>query len=451
MKKPIKATIGISLVLAGSIGLVSCQEEGVVNKEESPDYCGRYLDYFQVIPVSRASLGEEPGFEEMPVFSDFLDEKFKYSEELGNEKKSYLYISQLTDNIVPFQDAGTGDVTGDDVNLYKYFFQERLMFQNPDWDNGYNFFPEKKEDMVDWDFVGQNGPFGNGYALCALYFPYSNKIQEFKVEEDQSTLENLRKSNILGAKHSNSALYTRLQFRLWHLMTNLNVTVYVPVFKDGVTEATDSQTPVKDAEPSGYFADSMIGAEVLDVYNTYSINFKTKQSEAAPYTFADITETGNLVKELKMYRHPLEDSNNGKTPVERIRVRDFMPEDEIPETMRDKEYDDVYVYKFSVLIPPRQKSDFTDRDFLRFKVKSTLGDGIIKNFVFNGSQEYHQNPEGAGIFLNDEGSQQNITLYLKRKGSEVLLVEANVIDWTDASSDMFVNPEPPKNGKENDK
>lgn len=445
----------------GVMVLSSCNSDGndLPSEEES-----KWLEVISVVPVWKEKVSASTKADDNLLYTDpILEDQFVDGE-------SVLYISQLYGTTTPFSDVSSlygdsdddelqepeagGETTDPDnetdvenpdpdsdqdnqedtspINLYHYTYGHRPIYPNPDWDEGYNFFPTDPKDMINWETVRAFGPYGNGYALCALYLPFSNDFSDFnyEVKSDQSTLENLKRSNILGAKHTTSSLFSRLQFQLYHLMVYLKVKVYVPVFKDGDPDARDE----KD-QPSGYSADALEGAEIINVYNKYTINWKTRGSEYAPLTTADVSDENNMVASLKMYRHPFPD--NGTIPaITSIKVSEFYS------GLKDMDYDDVYVYEFSALIPA-QPTGFANTNFLKFPIKSTMSGGKIKNYVFSSQQR----PEGSGssdIELYEPGYRQTLELYLPRNHSAAVLIKAEVDPWTEVESDMHVSPIPKK-------
>ena len=285
----------------------SCSIDESPDDNKTDDICGRYVDYLHVSYGSRAGDSDtQDGYLDSDIFNDSFEATLKRLEVVK------LYFSQLSPSKIPF-----GEVPDlvENKNLYHYNYGRRDIYPNPNWDDGYDFFPVEKSDMLDWDVVKQEGPIGNGFQFFALYNPYDNELHEFKVHEDQSSLENLLWSNVLGAYHSTSSIYTRLRFNLFHLMVYVRVKLYVPVFKYQNDDSGEAEAP------SGFPADALQYATINQVYNQYSINWYADRSSdsEAPLTQADQTQPSI---DIKMYKHPYPDGSS--TPaIKTINVRDY--------------------------------------------------------------------------------------------------------------------------------
>lgn len=395
---------------------ISCSTKDAPN-DNAEEQCGRYVDYMHVSYGTRAD-GDTENQEDQYLASDIFNDTFEGTlERLGAVT---LYFSQLSPAKIPFEPVPDSVAN---KNLYHYNYGRRDIYPNPNWDEGYDFFPAAKEDMLDWDFVKQEGPIGNGFQFFALYYPYDNQMHDFKVSENQSDLDSLLWSNVLGAYHSTSSIYTRLRFNLFHLMVYMKVTLYVPVFKYQDSNTGDSQAP------SGFPADALQKAVLNQVYHTYNINWYADRSSdsEAPLTQADQTK---YPIDIQMYMHPFPDGSS-TPPIKTISVKEYYPD--APESEVE---DEVYEYTFSVLFPAGQISNFTDFNFLSFYLKSNTGP-LIKKYNFTGSQY-----AGTGQFRLSQGNLQELVLYLPRKGAEAILVTADIIDWTPSWSDMHVSQEP---------
>ena len=431
------------LFVSAIVCLSACNDN---SSEEISDEYVRKMDF---LPVSLATRSPGDGDEYQgvsPYEDDILDDAFVAGE-------SVLYISQLARGMTPFSyletlgddddtDDGDGDSSdpsdgsgqdsGDDTNdddevnltnVYKYTYEERDKYPNPNWETEFNFFPQKAIDMVDWEVIRSNGSYGNGFTLFGLYFPHSQKLR-YEVESDQSTLENLQVSNVLGAYHSTSSLYTRLRFRLFHLMVYLKVNVFIPVFQTNVDDLGNSSI-------SGFAADALQNVELMNVYPKFSINWTADRSSDTEAPLTEIVSLDETPVNINMYRHPF--PNDGTLPQKiQIPISSYDPNVQDPE-----QTDEVWLYTYSVLFPA-QGARFSESNFLRFNVRSNVGN-VIKKYSFNGSQF-----AGTGQLDMAQGNMQTLNLYLPRNAGEAVLVKADVINWNFTSSDMHVSED--KNG-----
>lgn len=486
--------------------MMSCSKERDKNlgdeKPESP-----YLYEISVVNAPHTLAGAQAADDsaEQPPLPD---DPYKNEEILLPEfvvDQSNLYVSQKTKKSNPFQDPEIEDSTP----TYKYVYYYN---PNADWEKGFNFKPVTDDDnqieqpdgttvngnALNWDDVGQNGSFGNGYSLFAMYYPVDN-VPKLKVQTDQSTLENLMMSDIMGAYHSTSALYSRVRFRMFHLMVYLKVNLYVPVFRDDMTKGGKQQNS------SGYLRGDLTKAEVVHSFTDIGMEWGAiRGSDTAPKVvsvyYKEDDSTGERLDEtsptfledyltlpdIQMYSHgrksdtmdgatepepepepqpePNPDQNTGDggdtgdtgnagdggiwpvKKMEHIKLSDFLTDEILKIQPMDPEedneyYDDVYVYSFSVIIPAPY-SIFTEQKpgFLRFTFK--MGDLPSKRYYFNGNFTKGNTNEGIALA---QGNVQIMNLYLPRKGNEIILVEADVKEWSDVNTDMNL----PKKDKDN--
>lgn len=320
------------------------------------------------------------------------------------DEESLLYISQRGTSMTP-------DFSENSNNCYIYRYQEN---REAEWDHEYNFFPkEEKTHIINWSTIKQNGPVGNAFWLFAMYFPVDNQIR-FGVETNQTKLENFQKSDIMGAYHATSSLFTRLRFRLHHLMVYLKVTLYVPVAK-----------PDEDGNGySGFNEDAFHKAIVQNAITDFTIDWTANRSSDVdpPLTQNNSSTRSDIIMHKR----------NEQLKEETINVKDFYNKDN-PSYMIDK--DNVRVYHFDVIFPGNQ--NFGD-NFLRFQFR-TPGEvsdkPILKNYYFSASQLITNNDYTYSL---TQGTLQHLRLYLPRYGNQTILVGANIIPWTDASTEMTV-------------
>lgn len=304
---------------------VSCSNEQGPESDIESKY-----PYLQEISVSRAPLavgeddletdGEntdpdpaEPDPE--PEVKDPYDGEEVFESKFQNDK-SVLYVSQRTTRIWPFLATEPGDLDANEketaTKTYKYIYSENK-FAN--WSEGYNFKPDVPDGFtgsadanpyaLNWEEVSANRSVGNGFPLYAMYYHNPDDYQTYEVQHDQSKKEDLLRSDIQAAYHSTSALYSRVRFKLFHLMVYFKINLYVPVY---------TQAPFDDpnADYSGYGLGQLIEAEIRNVCPTFSINWAANISSDTSLS-VDLVPANPLVEpedpakpylyDIAMYSH----------------------------------------------------------------------------------------------------------------------------------------------------
>ena len=374
--------------------------------------------------VTRADDEEEPEGEDK-TGSDAVDDiEDMTAKNIFENGKSLLYISQLGNTINP----NFNDDTSDNDNLYIYTYYDN---QAANWNTDFNFKAIRSKGYlhspIEWSKIKERGSVGNAFSFYALHFPVKNKVR-FSVEKNQKDIDDFRKSDIMGAYHATSSLYSRMRFRLYHLMTYLRVTLYVPVYKEPEDPADDK------SQSTGFKAGAVKNAFLKDVYTDFNIGWRVNRSSDNDAPF--VMSTGNKTDYVFMYEH---ESNNNN--IKTIDVKEFYGQGNL-----DK--DDVYVYNFSVLVPTQTIAN-TDQ-FMQFQLLPA-GSGRddeefnkekteLTNYYFQTSQLM----EGSNTFQLTQGALEHLTLYLPRTGNDVILVGAKIVNWKDASSDMTVTKQPKK-------
>lgn len=317
-----------------------------------------------------------------------------------------IYISQMGTVADPvFSSTATS-------NLYTYEWYEN---EDANWESNeeFNFAPLPPSPPIYWDVVKDYGQVGNSFSLYGMFFPVNQQIR-FNVETDQTDLNNFQVSDIMGAYHATSALYTRLRFRFFHLMVYLRVTLYVPTYE------------ISGDETTGYDADALYSAYVVNPMTNFGINWRANRSSdtEAPLVQSATSQTrGNIY----MYNHP-----GGGEEISEIPVSTYYPQGELTT-------DEVRTYEFSVLFPPQT---FTG-NILCFQLQTPgqqNADGEAKyvTYYFSASQLTTDNND----FRFTQGTLQHLALYLPRHANETVLVGAEIIDWTNASTGMTVVEQP---------
>lgn len=361
------------LLLVPSLFACNHEKEGLLKDEEFHTGSGLYVASLSNSETSSGELSDNT-----TVITDILDDEFI-------NDYSLIYISQRgPNNIEPEFD------NIDSENLYIYMY-----YDNPaaNWDGGYNFASVGSKEL-DWDYIRNVvGAINNTYIFFSLYFPEDNKVR-FQVNKDQSVLEKLKQSNILGARHTTDQLNSRLRFRFYHLMAFLNVDLYVPVF-----DADDN---------SGFLDNSLLEGCVLNINRFFQIDYSSDPgADQSPHV---ALQKDSPLEDILMYIHPGSEETN-------INVKDYYPNGE-------QTTDKVRKYTLSVLFPEGQ--DITDRELLRFNLKQP--GGTVKKYLFKTNQS-------IALSLK-KGYVSQLGLYLPRHQNNTILINSNILDWKSSSSEM---------------
>lgn len=322
-----------------------------------------------------------------------------------------LYFSQMPQGQSPNFD-GNDDSTVNYMYVYEY-----KPDQNANWSEGYNFQVKSSTFGFDWDRVLAVGPSGNAFKFFGFHFPVGQQ-PVWRVQEDQTGGEenpfdtkNFMSSDIMGAYHATSAIFTRMRFRLFHLMTYLMVKIYVPVY-EGKTDDPDKLSY------SGFNEDALKEAIVTNAITDFRIEWAASKSSDSE---APLVQTDNTSgrHNIKMYRHQIDE-----TSVTEIKVPDYYGND--VEGIVDG-IDRVRTYQFSVLFPTQT----FDSNFLRFALKTPGGDTVYYYF----KSEYIR----EGTFGLTQGTLQELDLYLPRNTNQTIVVGAKILPWKEAETEMTVN------------
>lgn len=335
------------------------------------------------------------------------------------EEGDLLYFSQLSSSSSP----NFTDKDNKERPLYVYKYNEK---KDAVWSEGFNFECVDNSWIFDWNTVANIGSVGNAFSLFAFYFPKSgetikNNVEgDFHVMDDQRGGKNYDKSNfmksdIMGAYHATSSLYTRLRFRLFHLMVYLKVTIYVPVYDESKYEEPEN----KDSYSySGFKKDALQDPYVMNAYTDFKIEWQAKRSSD---TEAPLTQSTGTKTDIKMYRHYAD-----QEIIEDFKVKDYYTGDNLGT-------DKVRAYTFSVLFPSQQFND----NFLCFPILSP--DNTTKKYYYFSSSQIMGSADKFGL---TQGTLQELYLYLPRTTNQTVLVGANILPWSNSVTDMTVTKEP---------
>lgn len=327
------------------------------------------------------------------------------------DENSLLYFSQMGSST----DPNFSDFTNS-ASPYCFIYE---YYQNDDatWDSNdeYNFkicqTTQYGDDRlpITWKSIMEIGSVKNSFSLYAFHFPVANTVR-WNVETDQSVLDNFKVSDIMGAYHATSALYTRLRFNLFHLMVYLKITLYVPDYEEYADVPGDYAY-------SGYKEGSYRGAYVMNAYPGINIEWRTdRSSDINPPLTQPNTSMSRA--NIKMYQHP---GSNEVITLEN--VKSFYPNYSGADNT-----DRVRVYEMSVLVPAQTFGN----DFLCFGLIDAEGNN--RYYYFNGNQITGD----SGNYSLTQGTLQELKLYLPRATNETILMGANVLPWNDAATDMTV-------------
>lgn len=319
------------------------------------------------------------------------------------EEGDILYFSQLgTIDMPNFSDLSENGRP----YCYQYVYSPD---PKANWESGYNFKFKTGTKSFEWKTVPELGSVGNAFSFFAMYFPGDNTVK-WNVQTDQSDKRNFILSDIMGAYHATSSLYTRLRFNLFHLMVYLRVTIYVPVFK---SSDTDNNFSI-----SGFEADAVQGAYVLNASTGFNIDWLAVRSSDK---MAPLTQPVDPKAHIKMFAH------EATGEVETLDVRNYYSGGSLTE-------DEVRQYTFSVIFPSQNFGD----NFLCFALKDK--DNSLRYFYFSGSQILGD----SGNYSMSQGTMQELFLYLPRNSNETILVGANVLPWKESVTDMTVSKDTPQ-------
>ena len=331
------------------------------------------------------------------------------------DENSILYFSQMG----PTQNPEFINPSASTPYLYKYKYYEN---KNADWNTDYNFANVAGSEPFTWQAVREMGSYGNAFHFYGMYFPGDNQ-PKFGVRQDQRgpsgdpyNTQNFVLSDIMGAYHATSGLFTRMRFNLFHLMVYLKVKLYVPVLEY-------SQNAGGQSSYSGFEDEAVKGAYILDAYTDFNIEWRANRSSDVT---APLTQTAGGKKTIYMYTHERE---TGADPIE-IDVRDYYT----GTIIKDNEL--VREYEFSVLFPNQSFGD----NFLCFALEAP--DNQLKYYYFSGSQVVGDRSN----YALSQGTLQELTLYLPRTTNQTILVQARVLPWNDAETDMTVTKQNPNQG-----
>ena len=375
------------------------------------------------------------------------------------QDESLLFIAQKTPQISPVFPT---DWTDKEKyrNLYVYKYQEN---SDANWDEEYNFVTDSRSRPIDWSTIRSNGSDGNAFKFFAMYFPGGTPQPSVSQWQSNASMTALSACDVLGAYHATPSLYSRMRFKLYHLMCYVRVTLYVPVvepvygddglpvgysgFDTNAFEDNNSSFGGTRGQPGCYIGSG--GTKVIAI--RYKVDYTANRSSdnEAPLIVPDYTTDSSNPAGVSMYLHREfgVDNENGASEILEIDKSLFM--NDVPEKER---FEKVRRYEFSAYIPTQDESWLYNKSYnpdknLFYMTLKTPGsppltggsdtqpsDGTYKHFYFTAN--YLKLQDHSVVFT--QGTLQHFYLYVPRSGNNTITIRANVVPWTEVSTDMTV-------------
>lgn len=444
-KNILKNILSFTALLLMVVSWCAACTEDTIEKEENRVNGDNYIDKITVSMSSRntqtteeneaeddesdgdtegegeAGEGKEPDDVEIIDPYDYkIDDLIPY--DLKFDSRSVIFVSQMTSETPAFQN--------DDV-IYAYSYIPDS--EDANWDDGYNFTPSGSDNPLEWFKIGNGGTYHGGFSLYALHFPLETSLRQktgpdgtirYSVLQDQSTVEKLMKSDILGAYHATPTLFSRLRFRMHHLMTYLRIRLYVPVY---------------DGELHTGFGDGALDHATLDhVTPDFAVEWSANRSSDTQGP-AIVALSGD--DSIIMYRH----ASDGI--VRKIKYKQFLRDNYYDQGITG-DYDYVRTYDFSVLLPLQrgsvdengEETNFLGTDFLSFYIRSNSG--ILTRYYF--TQSLGGNPDNNSDSSNtvEVGEEvfQYMQLMVPRVGNKMIYVGSVVNPWSQRQTSIVLKP-----------
>lgn len=355
------------------------------------------------------------------------------------DENTVVFVSQMTSTIPAFQN--------DEVT---YAYSHIPNSDDATWEQGYNFTPGEGVVPLEWYKIGNGGTYHGGFALYAMLFPNEKQIRQkvasngsitYNVMEDQRTLDNLMRSDILGAFHSTPTLFSRLRFKMYHMMSYLRVRLYVPVY-DEITH-------------TGFPEDAINYATVDHVSPDFSVEWSAnRSSDSEGPALVTIRGDGTIY----MYQHPLK-AGTEEHEMAWVKYKDFIGDNYYDQGITG-DYDRVRVYDFSVLLPMQTGGNsedendlgFLSTEFLNFFIKTSSGattryyfkqETTITSDAQDASSDGNSgNETSTGSIQIEQGNIQYLQLYVPRVGNKLIFMNAKVNPWKHRSTKVTLIPTP---------
>lgn len=351
----------------------SCNDENLNEDIKDLENKSSEIEFDLIFPTRTGEDEESTGDLEKP--SDYF-----------TPGESVLLVSQRSEKMsLSFEEGNP--------NCYKYVYYAN---NDANWDLGYNFNSDKP---LKWETIESNGQYGaSGYAFGALFFPKDYKYTD-RINSDQSQDNDFAESDVMGAYHVGSYL-SRLRFRLFHLMSKLRITLYVPVWDN--------------EKGSGFNANAVKDAETISFRTDYAIEWSGESSEKAPTALPPENNDG-IKSNIKIFLSSKKDEE------EELTLSQYSSD------YTDDEKDMVREYTYEVYFPQQN----VNGNFLRFIL--TRGNTDY-NYVFNSAYL----KSGSTNFAFKAGEITQLKLYIPRSYSDIVLLDAEIVKWNESSADITI-------------
>lgn len=448
--------------------MASCATSDIEPEEPSAEESGNVVMHISADIAADMGPAAETGSPAGELNTMLMSDKFP--------EGSLIFISQLGQKVSPLFPL---TYTPETPNFYAYQYNGN---ESANWDQGYNFTLAPNSSPIEWEKIRSYGSVGNTFNLYSLYFPageigkngtVSNVVNNYPdvyaVTEWQNsrTVTEMKNYDVMGAYHATSSAYTRLTFRFYHLMVYVRVTLYVPVYDPqtdtGFTESAfgysrfTTSVNVRDLLPGIAVGCSNEHGNQRNMSRFWTIDYHANRSS---------DREGPLVRTVpssqnspygdsraNFYMHPWGIGDSHDAYFEEMtltNVRDFYPNAE-------SNTDRVRKYEFTAIIPPQ---DITgELLFMHLKKPgvdaSIMPENLTKDQIKNYYFSVNQLVSGKNDISFASGTMNHIELYIPRKSNDVVKVRANILPWTETTTDMplvdedDINPNPDEETPEN--
>ena len=411
-----------ALILCVSIASCTADRPAMPSDSEAPEGAVENLGVFLSDRDFGISISTRAEGDENESQSDLdLAELVPYT--VTFDENTIIQMSQQTENQSAFQDPGS---------IYRYRSVKGAVAS---WDDeySYNFKAYNQEKPLEWRQIGDGGSYNGGFALYAMYFPREENPRQnsdsgsihYFVMDDQRELDNLWKSDIMGAYHSTPDLQSRIKFKLHHLMIYLRIRLYVPLF--------DEKTN------TGFREGALQYATIDNVTPEFSVDWRiNRKSDDQGPALTALDGDGSII----MYQHPIPDGET-EHPVTKVEYKKYLWD-----TMGDQglttDWDDVRVYDFSVIIPVQKgminddgkTGTFTETDFLNFYFRTNSG--ADARYYFNQAYKGPDDQWDENRLELNQGNFQYIELYVPRVGKQLIYMGGKVEPWDQFGTRMLL-------------
>lgn len=411
--------------------------------------------------------------EELPYITDeFQEGDILYISQLGTTVNPVLHYNSNGETSATLGASFSKETEKDNLYIYQYK-------KNPDadWDEGYNFVPYVNEkgrtSPIKWSEIRGRGSVGNSFSLYAVY-DYQRENPSFGIRQWENQRASARalagEFDVMAAYHATSSLYTRMRFRLHHLVNCLHVTLLVPTYewdeeKGKGTGFNDQVFGKNDGDhkkaggsqsedlPGVWLSVPMwvqnktaLGKNKVGIKEAYEINWRASISSDHDTPALTIPTGGYRNNDDNPCLYKLEGVS--RDPFTLTNVRKFYPESE-------RETDEVRRFEF---VGYYLGQDFnTNNPFLSIRMltpgssgelttshaggttQSMAGD-YVPYFFWPNKDQFGMQEDGTSDndfhYGNVRGVYQHLILYVTRRENEAILVSAKMMPWKETSTEI---------------